>query len=453
MASEFFVGPILDDWLKYGLIYAVIVCTYLLLYRKIYWGIFDPMFLTTINLSGGAFCVYFLYADQALKPVYGWSFVGTEIALLCGLHLASLIPALRLGSHAERLPEPERGMTEFDVFCLIVFVGYTIVEIVNLKTVGIVLLDEDNNHVSAYGGHGIIRAFLVSFRTLATFTLYYKLLLLKKRLNIFELFICLVLLIDLATSGSKSAVVVFFVNFFLTSYPLILHGKMKPVKISFPLLMLLAAFPVAIVMISVGASAASAVQQVMLRFMASGDIFLLGYYDDVMATIQETSFLKYAFYPGWGTILKNLGFEIIPPEPVGVDVFAFYTDRRTSGANGRYNYLAYHFFGLWGGILYALIIGLLVGYLRKIYVKFNPTAISYFGFLFIVILISCSTRLIDDLLLFGNTSFWALFFLTSCYVAAKLVYLVLKVLIASPSGAGQEGGNLIKAQAGEDAAP
>lgn len=429
MTSEFFAGPILDNWIKYGLIYGVIVCTYLILYRKIYWGIFDPMFLTTINLSGAAFCVYFLYADQALKPVYGWSFIGTEIALYCGLQLATLIPVLRLGSNEERPPETENGITEFDVFCTIVCVAYVIVEIVNLKTVGIVLLDEDNNHVSAYGGHGIIRAFLVSFRTLITFTLYYKTLVLRRKLNAFELFICLVLLIDLATSGSKSAIIVFFVNYFLTTYPLILHGKMKPLKISWPLLALIATFPVAVVMISVGASAESAIQQVALRFMASGDVFLLGYDDDVMASIQETSFLKYLFYPGWGTILKNLGFNIVPPEPIGVDVFAYYSNRRTSGANGRYNYLAYHFFGLWGGILYSLIIGLVVGYLRQIFVKFNPSSASYFGYILMLVLIGASTRLIDDLLLFGNVAFWGVFFLIACCVGAKVLHLVLKALV------------------------
>ncbi|GGM96530.1 hypothetical protein GCM10010967_32760 [Dyadobacter beijingensis] len=428
MATEFFVGPILDNWLKYGLIYAAIVCLYLFLYRKIYWNIFDPMFLTVLNLSGSAFCVYFLYADQSLKPVYGWSFLGTEIALIAGLFLSKTIPALRIGGKVERNLEPEKGITEFDIFCFIMCMGYFVIEIINLKTVGIVLLDTENNHVSAYGGHGIIRAFLVSFRTLVTLTIYYKILFLKQRLNAMELFICFVLLVDLATSGSKSAIVVFFTLYFLTAYPLSLHGHIKQVKISWPLILALASFPVIVVMVSVGASPESALQQVGLRFMASGDVFLLGYYDDVMASIQETSFLKYAFYPGWGTILKNLGFEIIPPEPVGVDVFAFYSNSRLSGANGRYNYLAYHFFGLWGGFLYAFIIGLIVGYMREVFVKFNPKTISYFGFIFMVTLISCSSRLIDDLLLFGNTCFWALFFLIAVCVAAKLTHLVLKAL-------------------------
>lgn len=429
MATEFFVSPILDNWLKYGIIYGVIICFYLVLYRKINWGIFDPMFLTTLNLAGSAFCVYFLYSDGLLKPVYGWSFIGTEIALYCGLQLATVIPVLRIGGAEERPPETGNGISEFDIFTFIVCISYVVIEAINLKTVGIVLLDSENNHVSAYGGHGIIRAFVTSFRTIVTIVIYYKLLFLKKRLNVFEILICLVLLLDLATSGSKSAILTFFVLYFLTAYPLMLHGKIKQVKMSWRLLLALATFPIGVVMITVGADALSAVQQVALRLMASGDVFLLGYYDNVMASIQETSFLKYAFYPGWGTILKNLGFEIIPPEPIGVDVFAYYTNRRTSGANGRYNYLAYHFFGLWGGIAYALVIGLIVGYLRQIFIKFNPSTVSYFGFLFMVTLMSCVTRLIDDLLLFGNTVFWSLFFLTLCWIAAKVLHLILKVVI------------------------
>lgn len=433
MGSDFFVQTILDNWLYYGLIYLGFLCIYLFLYRKIYWGILDPMLLSVVNLTGGAFCVYFLYADQALKPVYGWSFIGTEIALFLGLTLAAYIPVLKLDGGVKKLELPSQGISEFDIFCFVICAAYVMVEIINLRTVGIVLLNSEENHVSAYNSHGIIRAFLLSYRTLVILTLYYKMIFLKKKLNLFELFICFVLLVDLATSGSKSAIIVFFVLYFLITYPLVVQGKLKTIKLSLPLMILLATFPVAVVMISVGANPTSAIQQVGLRLMSSGDIFLLGYYDDVMETIQETSFLKYALYPGWGTILKNLGFNIIPPEPVGVDVFAFYTNRRTSGANGRYNYLAYHFFGLWGGIIYALIIGLLVGYLRNTYKSLNPMNMNYYAFLFIVVLISCSTRLIDDILLFGNTSFWALLFLTASFVVAKILYMVLQVITGSKS--------------------
>lgn len=433
MGNEFFVRAILDNWLYYGAIYAGFLCLYLFLYRKIYWGILDPLLLTVVNLTGGAFCVYFLYSDEALKPVYGWSFLGTEIALFLGLTIAAYIPVVKLGGNTNKVESPTQGISEFDIFLFVLCTAYVLVELINLKTVGIVLLNKEENHVSAYEGHGIIRAFLLSYRTLVIMSLYYKIIYLKKRFTLFELFICFVLLLDIATSGSKSAIVVFFVTYFLITYPMVVQGRMSTIKLSLPLIIVLLGFPVAIVMISVGADASSAIQQVGLRLMASGDIFLLGYYDDVMDSIQESSFFKYAFYPGWGTILKNLGFEITPPEPIGVDVFAFYSGRRTSGANGRYNYLAYHFFGLWGGIIYALIIGLLVGYLRSMFKNLNPLNMNYYSFLFMVVLISCSTRLIDDILLFGNTSFWALLFLTVSYVVAKILYMVLQVVTRTKS--------------------
>jgi hypothetical protein len=433
VGNEFFVRAILDNWLYYGAIYAGFLCFYLFLYRKIYWGILDPLLLTVVNLTGGAFCVYFLYSDGGLKPIYGWSFVGTEIALFLGLTIAAYIPVVKLGGNTNKVESPTQGISEFDIFLFVLCIAYVLVELINLKTVGIVLLNKEENHVSAYEGHGIVRAFLLSYRTLVIMSLYYKVIYLKKRFSLFELFICFVLLLDIATSGSKSAIVVFFVTYFLITYPMVVQGRMSTIKLSLPLIILLLGFPVAIVMISVGADASSAIQQVGLRLMASGDIFLLGYYDDVMDSIQESSFFKYAFYPGWGTILKNLGFEITPPEPIGVDVFAFYSGRRTSGANGRYNYLAYHFFGLWGGIIYALIIGLLVGYLRSMFKNLNPLNMNYYSFLFMVVLISCSTRLIDDILLFGNTSFWALLFLTVSYVVAKILYMVLQVVTRTKS--------------------
>lgn len=433
MGNEFFIRAVLDNWLYYGAIYAGFLCLYLFMYRKVIWGILDPFLMTVLNLTGGAFCVYFLYSDDALKPIYGWSFVGTEIALFLGITLAAYMPVIKLGGDTNKVETGTPGISEFDIFLFVLCIAYVFVVAINLKTVGVVLLNREQNHVSAYEGHGIVRAFLSSYRTLVIMSLYYKLIYLKKRLNLFELFICFILLLDIATSGSKSAIVVFFVTYFLITYPMVAQGRMSTIKLSLPLAAVLLSFPVAIVMITVGADPSSAIQQVGLRLMSSGDIFLLGYYDDVMDSIQEPSFFKYAFYPGWGTILKNLGFEITPPEPIGVDVFAFYSGRRTSGANGRYNYLAYHFFGLWGGIIYALIIGFLVGYLRSIFKNLNPLNMNYFGFLFIMVLIACSTRLIDDILLFGNTSFWGLFFLTFSYVVAKILYMVLQVVTGPKS--------------------
>jgi hypothetical protein len=347
--------------------------------------------------------------------------------------VARHIPVLRLDSKTSKLEIQGEGISEFDLFCFIVCAAYLLIEAINLQTVGIVLLNTEENHVSAYTEHGIIRALLTSFRTLVTLALYYKIIFLKKKLNLFEVFICFILLVDVATTGSKSSIITFFVLYFLITFPLVQQGHLKTMKLSIPMMLLLASFPIAIVMISVGADVNSATQQVGLRLMSSGDIFLLGYYDDVMNSIQETSFLKYAFYPGWGTILKTLGFEITPPEVIGVDVFAYYTNRRTSGANGRYNYLAYHFFGLWGGIAYSLVIGLLVGYLRNMFKVLNPLNMNYFSFLFMVVLMSCTTRLIDDLLLFGNTAFWSLMFLIVSYVVAKILYLVLQVITGPKS--------------------
>lgn len=433
MGNELFVTSITDNWAYFGLLYGAILCFYLFIYRKHYWGILDPLFLTIINMASSAFCVYFLYSDETLKPIYGWSFIGTEIALFVGMVVARHIPVLRLDGKTSKLEIQGEGISEFDLFCFIVCVAYLLVEAINLQTVGIVLLNTEENHVSAYTEHGIIRALLTSFRTLVTLALYYKIIFLKKKLNLFEVFICFILLVDVATTGSKSSIITFFVLYFLITFPLVQQGQLKTMKLSIPMMMLLASFPVAIVMISVGADVNSATQQVGLRLMSSGDIFLLGYYDDVMNSIQETSFLKYAFYPGWGTILKTLGFEITPPEVIGVDVFAYYSNRRTSGANGRYNYLAYHFFGLWGGIAYALVIGLLVGYLRNVFKILNPLNMNYFSFLFMVVLMSCTTRLIDDLLLFGNTAFWSLMFLTVSYVVAKILYLVLQVITGPKS--------------------
>ncbi len=44
------------------------------------------------------------------------------------------------------------------------------------------------------------------------------------------------------------------------------------------------------------------------RLIGSGDIFVMGYNDDVIRHISANSSLQYILYPGWGSILKTIGF-------------------------------------------------------------------------------------------------------------------------------------------------
>jgi hypothetical protein len=63
---------VLDNLSFYLILYLALLLGYLVLYRKIYWGLFDPMIWTVTSMAGGAFCVCFLYFQDELAPLYKW---------------------------------------------------------------------------------------------------------------------------------------------------------------------------------------------------------------------------------------------------------------------------------------------------------------------------------------------------------------------------------------------
>ncbi|QRR03393.1 hypothetical protein [Dyadobacter sandarakinus] len=440
-ASELF-SLLFDNLQLFTIVYGAFLLLYFVVYKKAYWGILDPMFLTVINFAGGAFCVWLLWYMDTLKPEYGLSFIYTEIAILAGMIVSHQLPVLKVYNDKipEFKPDEQVGTDEFEVFVFLVCCFYIVFEIVSLATVGLVIVSDSESHVTAFSDHSVLRVFISSFRSLAIVSLFYKRIVRGKKWNMLEVLTLMLLLVGVLSSGAKGAIVIFIHSYFILTFPMIRTGKMQKIKLSLPVILLIASFPVAVLIIKVGAGAESALQQLYLRFMSSGDVFLLGYYENVMNSITETSFFKYAFYPGWGTVLKNLGFDITPPRLIGSDIFEYYTNMTSGGGpNARHNFIAYYFFGLYGGIGYSFCVGLFVGYMRNIYKYVHPFKMSYATYLFFALIALKVPTLIDDINVYSNFIFWTILFLFVCYILAKVIFLILqnahrnKVTLAPPT--------------------
>ncbi|WP_309705944.1 O-antigen polymerase [Siphonobacter sp. SORGH_AS_0500] len=382
-------------------------------------------------MISSAVCVYFLYNEGYLDSKYKWSFITTEIAFFIGIYSSMYVPKIKVFKNSyDTVIEKDKAL--FEVFATIVCVIYIVSESINIKSLGLALFSSDEmiNHVNIYEGHGILMAFVTSYRLILAFTIFYKTFLLKKSLNLINIVAISLLCIATLANGSKSAIFGLFFQYFVIVYPAVLKGEAKQIKLSIFNLALFISFPVVIIMILAGTDFNSAVSLLYLRVLISGDIFLLGYNDDVLASINEKSFIHYAFYPGWGTILKYLGFNIKPPEIIGVDVFDYYYSVRengtNTGANSRYNYISLHFFGFYGAIVYSAIIGFIVGYLRELYKIIDFKKIKFFYYFIMAIMAFFSHLLIDDIIMFSNYMFWRIFFLSITYVFSLVLYEIIK---------------------------
>ncbi len=423
---------LLDKFNYYVLVHIIITIAYLFLYRKIYWGVFDPLFFSILNMVSSAVCVYFLYNEDYLDAKYKWSFITTEIAFFIGIYTSMHVPKIKIiKENTVDLIFEDRSL--FDIFSNLVCGIYIVSEAINIKSLGLALFsnDETINHVNIYEGHGILMAFVTSYRLILGFTIFYKVFLLKNSLNWINILAVSLLTIATLANGSKSAIFGIFFQYFIIVYPAFLRGDAKQIKLSIFNLILFVSFPVMIIMILAGTDFNSAVGLLYLRVLISGDIFLLGYNDNVLASINEKSFIHYAFYPGWGTVLKYMGFNIKPPEIIGVDVFDYYYNVRdngtNTGANARYNYISLHFFGFYGAIIYSLIIGFIVGYMREIYKIINFKKIKFIYYFIMAIGAFFSHLLIDDIIMFSNYMFWRIFFLLITYTLSLIIYKLLSV--------------------------
>ncbi|WP_307143542.1 O-antigen polymerase [Siphonobacter sp. SORGH_AS_1065] len=393
------------------------------------------MFFTILNMISSAVCVFMLYNEDYLDTKYGLSFITTEVSLLIGLYLGTFMGnKVNISKLQNHKPHSEDSYSVFTTFSYIAFSIYTISEFVNIRTLGMALFTDDSDtvtHVNIYDGHGILMAFVTSYRLIVSFTLLYKAFVLKRKLSFIDILVGFILLISTAMSGSKSAIFSFFFQYTIMVFPLVVKGQAKRIKLSLITITSFIAFPLIIIMTLTGTDLKTAIDLLYLRILISGDIFLLGYNDEVMSTIQEKSFIHYAFYPGWGTILKYMGLNVKAPEIIGVDVFDYYYNVRTvgsnTGANSRYNYIALHFFGFYGAIIYSFLIGIFIAMVRSMFKKVDYKNNSFLSYLFYAMMAFFSNLLIDDIILFSNFMFWRILFLILTYFAAIMTVKMLKL--------------------------
>jgi len=420
--GEFFI-LIYEDLYFYGAIYLLFLLLYLFIFKNELWGILDPLVLETISMSSAAFCVFVLAYLNNIKHKYLFSFIATEVGLIIGIKIASYLPKIILKKNKLE----NQDLKGFDIFLFITEVLSLTMEFISLITIGIVILNEDVNHVSAYEGFGIIKAFLYSSRSILFTSLVYKKFHLKKKYSIFDVICFITMFLGTVTNGSKSAILSFFSIYFISIYPDIYNGVRKKLKINPLLILAIVLFPLLIIIITNNRSLLSSLLALYGRFVASGDVFVLGYNDGVLKHIKENSFFRYVFYPGFGTILKTIGISVNPASIIGYDINEYWYNNRDVGPNARHNYLGLVFFGYYWSILYSFLLGLIFGYARNLYKKSNPAKQNYAIHIFLVLFIFYAFTMITDINVFLNNIFWSTVLIILIFGISKVIFHVIKL--------------------------
>ena len=301
-------------------------------------------------------------------------------------------------------------------FGLILGIITLLIQLYGLKTTGLIVLNEEVNHLSVYDGLGPLKAFLFSLRTLFFIYFFYK----RKihSLSFFDWSVFIVVIFGIITSGSKSGIMTPVTLYFIVEYYFKRKFGVPFKRIKKSVLVCILLFPIVVILLHDRGNIIQSLMILFARFAANGDIYVLGFNDTVIKNISDTSFLKYIFYPGWGTILKTIGFDITPPEGLGVNIYRQYYNIYDSGPNTRLNYLLYYFFNTPLGCLFSFCAGKIVRFVRENYAKNK----SNFFLFFVSTIMYCNIlSIISDINIFLNNTFWALFSFFFIYFVSQLV--------------------------------
>jgi hypothetical protein len=155
------------------------------------------------------------------------------------------------------------------------------------------------------------------------------------------------------------------------------------------------------------------------RLLASGDVFVMGYNDSVIHSFSNNSFFEYIFYPGFGNILKNLGFPITSPPVLGGQIYEYYRGVNTAGPNARHNYVGLVFLGPYLSIFFSFFSGAIIGYVRGKYISKNR---NFFNLLLYTITYYWIVSLITDVNMFMSFFVWAIIVFLLVYFLSNIAY-------------------------------
>ncbi|WP_158798514.1 hypothetical protein [Pedobacter sp. L105] len=374
--------------------------------------------MQTISMASASYCVYILTYYQLIKSEYSLSFLLTEVGFLLGFFVVKNVKN-RKSSVASEI---NFNFKELQIFIFTSAFVYFIAQMVTFKIIGFILFKDDTNHVFAFQEHSTLRVFLNYSRVIFLISVFYKKHLLGRFSTIEKVFIFFTVVCTML-EGSKSALLTFFALYVIVNFIYATRNGLPVFKISKVFIFILIFSSVLIISVQNNAGLLNSVVSLYYRFIGSGDIFVLGYNENVINSIHEKSGLKYIFYPGLGTFMK-LFANIEPPHIIGVDITEYHTGKTDSGPNARHNFIGMLFWG-YGGIIFSFICGFLISWVRNFLIFADKKNRQFIYFIIVSLITYSITDLISDANLFMNNFVWSLFMLVIIYFLSSFVSILV----------------------------
>lgn len=429
--SEFFLY-VYSDWGRMLLSIIISLIIYILLYRKYFRSLLDPLTLMLLGSCMGCSVVIFLYIKSLILSVYFYSYISTQLFFYLGF---------RKGHNSKRYPVIKKiRLIDLDEFTKCFFVSAALIDIssqlLQYKYLGIPLFMSSRLNIMAdAGGVGILTRFISVCRAFTILLSFYYINYKKSNiLSSFSKVYIVYVILACFLSGSRGSILIFATGFFF--YATIfeeLHPKLKQQlsKYEFRILCVLSLFAIGINTVKYG-SLINGVSEFGVRLPCYGDTYFYAYPNQLIEYIDDSQPFKSIFSSFLGF------FRIYPydelPNPIGQDLFHFFSNNGDiGGPNARHNIVSYLYFGMLGGLFFSSILGFIAGFFRKLF--FSRHYKSILGATVYVWLYSssCSIETDVNLYLFNVNSFIIvvpfIFFLGMLIYLLKISYDKTKIKV------------------------
>jgi hypothetical protein len=425
MSGGQFMELIADSPFTYTAALIITFAAYLLLYRKQLYSVYDPLCVLMVSTAFAASDVVFLWWRNLIDARYFIQFINTETAFLVGLMLFKPVnrrTIIRNAGEGER-----RFLVVLYIVSAIVFL---LTQAVTYAILGIpILYASRNSYYSAGGGIGVLNHSLNVTWSFSFYLLIYCLASQKKVGGWFRLFnitVGVALVASAILSGSKAT---FIAVVFLVFYFRFLHRGDQTCSVadkSLAKLQKIAAISaIGAIFLVIGVQLSSGSPAVWLvslywRIADFGDVYFMAYPTHIIDAIPGKSGLLAVF----GSLLGP--FRIVPydslPETLGFVLHRMvYGFDNFSGPNDRHNVFGVVYFGAYGSILYSLILGMIVGFIRNRLPAFLHPGCAVEP-LYVYLALSC-LQVTGGIELFMNDIGSMIIVMPVLYVIAAVVYL------------------------------
>jgi hypothetical protein len=360
---------IADSPLTYTAALIVTLAVYLLFYRKLIYSVFDPLCLAIVFTAFAATDVIFLWWSNLIDSRYFIQFISTEAAFLVGLIMFKPLNRRIIIKNAGE------GERRFLVVLYIVSASiFMLTQAITYAILGIPILYYSRlSYYSMGGGMGALQHILTVTWTFSFYLLVYCLASNNKIgcwFRLFSIMVGVALVTSAMLSGSKST---FVQMVFLIFYFRFLHrGDLTcsaADKALAKLQKVTAISAIGAIFLVIGVQLSSGNPAAWLVFLYSriadfGDVYFMAYPTHIIDAISG----KGGFLAVFGSLLGTI--RIVPydslPESLGFLLHRMvYGFDNFTGPNDRHNVFGVVYFGTYGAILYSLIIGMIVGFIRN----------------------------------------------------------------------------------------